>query len=187
MGDFDKKKKIFSIGGTLAGVFAIIALLANVSEIAQFFKTDKPEKETSTAIVEVAEPVYLNSIKVSEHSKNFSDNNVSVTDILGNTYYNASVIGKSGLLKSEDYAIYYLGGKYKTLSGIIAIDEGNSEKAVGELSILCDDTEVYTTEQVKRGTAPIEFSVDVEGCQWLNICHDKSKMEFILADWKLEE
>ena len=129
----------------------------------------------------------LNSIEVSEHSKNFSDNNVNVTDVLGNTYYNASTIGKSGLMKKEDYAIYYLGGKYKTLSGIIAIDEDNSEKAVGELSILCDNTEVYTTEQVKRITVPIEFSVDVEGCQWLNICHDKSKMKFILADWKLEE
>ncbi|MDE6501002.1 MAG: NPCBM/NEW2 domain-containing protein [Ruminococcus sp.] len=199
MGDFDKKKA-FSIGGKLAGACAIIALLANVSEIVQLFKTDKPATETSTAVVEMvelepvkkpetepSEPVHLNSIKVSEHSKNFSDNNVSSKDIFGNTYYNSSTIGKSGLMKSEDYAIYYLGGKYKTLSGIIAVDEDNSKNAVGELSILCDDAEVYTTKQVERNTASIEFSIDIKGCQWLNICHDKSKMKFILADWKLEE
>lgn len=64
-----------------------------------------------------------------------------------------------------------------------------------ELSLLCDDEIVYTTGQVSRAFAPVEFSVNIEGCQWLKILITnyntevgwyKKYMNFILSDFKLE-
>lgn len=69
MGAFDKKKA-FGIGGILTGAAAVIAVLANLSEIIQLFKgDDKPEKSSkSVAVVEtVTEQLKVTeAIKVTE-------------------------------------------------------------------------------------------------------------------------
>ncbi|MDE6034551.1 MAG: NPCBM/NEW2 domain-containing protein [Ruminococcus sp.] len=213
MGNFDKNKA-FSIGGGLAVLASIIAVAANLSEIAQFFKTDKPAKETSTPyimetvektteaekaeekVVEEVPPtvpqpsvVYLNSLKVTESSC-FSENESNAEDTIGNTYIGN--VMKIGTGYSDDcYATYYLGGKYKTLSGIIAVDERTDNDYSGQLSISADDNVIYTTDEMGRVSVPIEFSVNVENCQWLRInkfgrTYNGHGTWFILSDFRLE-
>ncbi len=119
-------------------------------------------------------------------------------DVIGNTYSNhVLTIGQPGRIFDEiAYANYYLGGNYNTLSGTIAMNDisKNFEKRTAELSILCDENVVYATGQTSRSFAPVEFSVIVEGCQWLQIrvvnLYDGSSgsqnYNFILSDWKLQ-
>ena len=122
-----------------------------------------------------------------------------VTDTVGNTYSNHILtIGHPGVVDNGTaYAIYYLGGNYNTLSGTIAINDTsrNEEKYTTELSILCDENIVYATGQTSRAFAPTEFSVSVEGCQWLKIYQVNYRegeatwhenYNFILSDWKLQ-
>ncbi|MCM1506578.1 MAG: hypothetical protein NC177_05515 [Ruminococcus flavefaciens] len=236
MGDFDKKKA-WGIGGVLTGLAAVIAVLANLSQIVEgvrdFF--DKPEKSvTTTSIVETVEKepeetvveqedviqaeenyaevveevpptepqptvVYLDSLKVAE-SNGFYENEVSAESTVGDKYIgHIMTIGHVGVCDSEtEFGMFYLGGKYKILSGNIAINDTSWEGARGELSISCDDNVIYTTEEMGRATAPFPLpeNLSVEGCQWLKISlvnyggtwnagWDK-KTNVILADWKLE-
>jgi len=142
------------------------------------------------------EVVYLDSLKVSE-SHGFYEDESSAKDTIGNTYIGHILsIGKTETLEDineNDYVLYYLGEKYKILSGTIAIHDRTSDNAIAELFIFCDENVVYSTGQVSRATAPMEFSVSVEGCQWLKISKitygDKYYAypnTFILSDFKLE-
>ncbi|MDE5772121.1 MAG: NPCBM/NEW2 domain-containing protein [Ruminococcus sp.] len=219
MGAFDKKKA-FGIGGILTGVAALIAVLANISEIIQLFKgNEKTEKpSTSVAVVETVEKeeavieqaeveenyaevveevpptepqlsvVYLDSLKVTESSVFYNDESEAV-DTIGNKYIGHVMrIGHTGyIVDNECYAIYYIGGKYKTLSGRIAVSDNSHGDSSEQLYILTDDNVVYTTEEMGRISVPIEFSVNVENCQWLKIDKVGGDIDFILADWKLEE
>ena len=55
----------------------------------------KPVTETKTEPEPETEPVYLNSMKPVENSSSFHDDRESATDIIGNTYDNILIIGKS--------------------------------------------------------------------------------------------
>ncbi|MDE6664755.1 MAG: hypothetical protein K2K14_00980 [Ruminococcus sp.] len=228
MGAFDKKKA-FGIGGLVTVLSGLIAVLANLSEIAQFFNKDKPEKSvTTTSIVETVEKntkaketkqveetiveaenvaevveevpetepptkpqskfVYLSNMKVTESNYEFNlQNGVDAIDTIGNRYSGYVITVGNPILIEEGYATYYLGGKYKTLSGTIAVHDDTYGDDVGELSILCDENIVYGTGIIGRTSVPTEFSVNIEDCQWLKICRNKSTVKFILSDWKLEE
>lgn len=218
MGNFDKKRA-FGIGGGLAVLASIIAVAANISEIIQLFRgNDKPESSTPapTRVVEEivieqadvieenyaevvekvppteAQPtaVYLNDMKVSQSEGYFYDDKSSAEDTIGNTYVgNILVIDDGGKAGNNNYVVYYIGGKYKTLSGTVAVnDESSSNDCQSEISVLCDDNVVYTTGNMGRVSIPTEFSVSVENCQWLKIRQTTydAKASFILHDFKLE-
>ncbi|MDE6034554.1 MAG: NPCBM/NEW2 domain-containing protein [Ruminococcus sp.] len=189
-------KKALTVIAVLASMSQIcscgagVALEHNTENKIQIGLHNESEKETETEAEtekKTSEFVYLDTIEPDEKSSSFHNDKKSAKDVLGQTYYNVSIIGKSKSDKQEDYARYHLGGKYKKLSGIITVHNNNSEECFGQLSILCDNKSVYATGKVEKYTAPMEFSVDVSDCEWLKICHDKSIMKFILADWKLEE
>lgn len=213
MGAFDKKKA-FSIGGVVAVIVGATAFLANVSEIIQLFKKDDKPSESSVAVVTNAEEsfqnsaieqldaaeadyvetssqpsvIYLDSLKTTE-SFRFYENISNAEDTIGNKYAgHVCTIGDRNAVDNSAYAVYYLGGKYKTLSGTIAVDDVTYEESEAEISVSCDESIVYSTEKMGRISVPVEFSVDVENCQWLKISNLQydSTGKFILADWKLE-
>lgn len=182
------------------------ATTAVVETVKKTTKTTKAEQEDAIEISDVeqeteppteAQPAvtYLDSLKVAE-SNHYNEDESNAIDTIGNTYTSHVLsIGIVGYYSDEDtYAMYYLGGKYKTLSGTIAVNDKSRDNGKGEVSILCDDNVVYTTGAVSRATAPVEFSVNIENCQWLKIAeysyngyngYDKN-INFILSDWKLE-
>lgn len=145
----------------------------------------EPPTEAQPAIT------YLNTLKVSE-SSGFYDDESEADDTIGNKYLgNVMTIGSG--YDDECYAIYYLGGNYKTLSGIIAVHDysASEEEYNGQLFISTDDNVIYTTEEMGRVSVPVEFSVNVENCQWLKInkvgyAFNGNGTRFILSDWKLE-
>lgn len=218
------KKKAFGIGGILTGVVTIIAVVANISEIVQLFRgDDKPEssvavvetvdKNIEESVIEQAESVgiieqeeistvtessvvYLNSLKVAEKSDMFYENDDSAIDTIGNTYTgHLMIVGGQCNHGAEDYAIYYLGGKYKTLSGVVAMHDSTDNGSSAEVLISCDDNIIYSTGTMSRVSAPVEFSqINVEDCQWLKVSkisyHESIAFSYrnqvILHNWKLE-
>ncbi len=132
--------------------------------------------------------VYLNNMKVAESNYDFNLKDGSgAIDTIGNTYSGYVLTAGHQNWIEEGYATYYLGGKYETLSGVIAVHDDTYGDNTGELSILCDDSIVYSTGIIGRTSIPTEFSVSVEGCQWLKFYHNKSAIKFILSNCKLEE
>ncbi|MDE6538728.1 MAG: NPCBM/NEW2 domain-containing protein [Ruminococcus sp.] len=130
--------------------------------------------------------VYLDNLKIIESQGYFEDVG-SAEDTISNKYVGHIItVGRPDWIET-DYMIYYLGGKYKTLSGTIAVDNETDDGYGGELSISCDDDVIYSTGKMGRISVPTEFSISVEGCQWLKINHDYACVKFILSDWKLEE
>lgn len=158
----------------------------NIEEVIESVEIIEQEEITT-----VSEPsvVYLNSLKVAESQGFYEDEN-SAEDTVGNTYIeNVMVIGNG--YDDECYATYYLGGKYKTLSGIISVHDRSADNYSGQVFISTDDNVIYTTEEVGRVSVPMEFSINVENCQWLKInkvgeAFNGSGTRFILSDWKLE-
>lgn len=181
------------------------ATKAEQEDVIEVNAVEQAELETEPPTEPPTEPqptaVYLDSLKVAE-SNNFYEDEKNITDTVGNTYINHILtVGEISYSydyndSDYDYAMYYLGGKYKTLSGTIAVNDISLNKGDGgEISILCDDEIAYTTGQVSRAFAPTEVSINVENCQWLKIWTNHYKddtnwsqkyMNFILSNFKLE-
>ncbi|MDE5582788.1 MAG: NPCBM/NEW2 domain-containing protein [Ruminococcus sp.] len=144
--------------------------------------------------------VYLDSMKVAD-SRHFNCfYGETAEDTVGNMYSgHVDNIGQVGFMGGEEsYVTYYLGGKYKTLNGIIAVNDKTTNNGNGEILIYCDDNIIYQTGAVVRATAPITMpELNVEGCQWLKISvasyskadfgYATDEINFILSNFKLEE
>lgn len=178
------------------------ATKAEQEDVIEVDAVEQAEPETEPPTEQQPTAVYLDSLKVAE-SNNFYEDENNVMDTVGNTYTNhiltVGTINYVSFYDSNndnyDYGTYYLGGKYKTLSGTIAVNDKSLNNVDEEISILCDDEIVYTTGQVSRAFEPTEVSINVENCQWLTIkiFHYKDDinwnlkcMNFILSDFKLE-
>lgn len=143
------------------------------------------EKVTTEATTTPKNPedFYLHNIK-SVESDNFY-NSDSETDTIGNRY-----TGNVQYIEGNGYVIYYVGGKYSRLKGIIApCDDDFSKSNTSTISILVDDEEVYNTGDFTRVSTPMEVDIDITGAQWLKIQHSKTYGwgQTILANFKLVE
>ena len=165
------------------------------------------QKETQTPAVEEAdtelaedteevtttprnpEELYLHNIEPTQ-SENFY-NSDSETDTIGNQY-----TGNVQWIEDNGYAIYYVGGKYSKLQGIIATASssqfGDNQEAT--ITILLDDEEVYSTGEFSRVSTPMQVDIDVSGVQWLKIQHSGTHLGYvdnsasvILANFKFVE
>lgn len=90
----------------------------------------------------------------------------SLTDNYGNHYSNAVADGW-GCYTGE----YLLNGKYSRFRGTIYVAEGESENRVGGVVITADGKDVYTSPEITKTTRPIQFDIDVRGCNDLKIEH----------------
>lgn len=114
----------------------------------------------------------------------------SETDTVGNHY-----TGHVQYIEWNGYAIYYIGGQYTKLTGIIAANKnGFDNDNVSSIKILVDDKEVYNTGEFSRVSTPMNVDIDITGANWLKIQHSYTSGSFsdgfgavILADFKFVE
>ena len=163
----------------------------NYSPVVEEQPTEAPTEPPTEPPPTEPPVVYLDSSNISE--QNYYEQANNLKDTIGNIYnVHSFKLGDPSTYRygeTNGYATYYLGGNYKTLNGIIAVDDESGQNQLAELIILCDDNQVYDTGSVGRAFAPVDLSVNVEGCQWLRIREidvDGSGMGFILSDFRLE-
>lgn len=216
MGLHEHKK--IGLGVSLVAIFGAIATaIGFYSDIESIFsKSDNntkevivtsvvTQKETQTPAVEEAdtelaedteevtttprnpEELYLHNIEPTQ-SENFY-NSDSETDTIGNQY-----TGNVQCIEDNGYAIYYVGGKYSKLQGIIAANSNRfSSDQTATITILLDDEEVYSTGEFSRVSTPMQVDIDVSGVQWIKIQHSGTNLEYdhqasvILANFKFVE
>ena len=68
------------------------------------------------------------------------------------------------------YAEYYVDGKFKSVSGVLAPNSNTKEGATAYLQIYADDLLIFTSPYVTRKTEPFDFSVDISGAKYLKLC-----------------
>ena len=156
-------------------------------------------EETTTELVttteEITEPpvtepsvVYLADLEPVE-CENYEKID-TIKDTIGNIYTGKINCFMNYAFGSSAQVTYYLGGKYKTLSGTIAVGEGTDNGNAVALCIMADDTSIYATDEMERVSEPINFSIDVENAKWLKLewtAREYLKSaDMILYDWKLE-
>ena len=146
--------------------------------------TTKEVTTEETTIPKNPEDFYLHNIKSVESHYFYNSN--SETDTIGNIY-----TGNVQYMKHNGYAIYYIGGKYSKLSGLIAANNNDfdSDGAYSIITILADDIEVYSTGEFTRVSTPMEFEIDITGVQWLKIqkTSSYSRTATIFYNWKFSE
>ena len=93
-----------------------------------------------------------------------------LTDNYGNSYSSAIINnhGYSGSSGPIDYE-YLLGGKYRTLSGVIYVPEGEKSGDSSFLTIISDGIIVYSSPEMTKTSAPEEFIISITGCNDLII------------------
>lgn len=136
-----------------------------------------------TTIPKNPEDFYLHNIEPTQSDGFY--NSDSETDTIGNQY-----TGNVQYVKSNGYAIYYVGGKYTKLKGIIAADANDFDNDnISTITILVDDTAVYNTGEFSRVSTPMEVDIDITGAQWIKIQHSRTYGygATILANFKLVE
>ena len=134
------------------------------------------------------EELYLHNIEPTQSE--YFHNSDSETDTIGNQY-----TGNVQWIEDNGYAIYYVGGKYSKLQGIIAANNnGFSSDQTATITILLDDEEVYSTGEFSRVSTPMQVDIDVSGVQWIKIQHSGTNLvnvnnhaAVILANFKFVE
>ena len=135
---------------------------------------------------------YLKNMNATESDGYYPDSN-SAKDPHGNAYDNHVVtIGTVGVLgNGTSYATFYLGKKYKSLTGKIAVNSTSWDNKVASFVIYSDDNEIYNTGDVGKEFNPIDLSLILEDCEWLKIYVDNNdgdwgeNINFILSEFKL--
>lgn len=136
-------------------------------------------------------PQKLSSIKISSSRRFEQNNDAVVEDTVGNRYtssnlYLTSAEGKDGY----GYGSFYLGKKYSTISGLIAVsDESENREDVqleGWIGIYIQNndeyTQVYSSNTLSRMSSPISFSeIDISNADWLEIRYYNNGEYFNLA------
>lgn len=133
------------------------------------------------------EELYLHNIEPTQSE--YFHNSDSETDTIGNQY-----TGNVQWIEYNGYAIYYVGGKYSKLQGIIAANNnGFLSDQTATITILLDDEEVYSTGEFSRVSTPMQVDIDVSGVQWIKIQHSGTNLRYdeqasvILANFKFVE
>ena len=140
MGYYDKKitaKKAISWTTAIVLIGGVIGAAATIepqTELTTIYEETVPLTEAPTLGYE-----YLSNLKAVEEY-GLIDGISSEEDSLGNQHIgNILLLGAYSFDSSNVYAIYYLGGQYKTLSGTIAVSDDSSQEAYAQLCILADD------------------------------------------------
>ena len=83
----------------------------------------------------------------------------------------AGTMGYGG--KGRGWIEYYLNGNYSTLSGMLAVTQDwRDTDYLGYVVIYVDDNAIYESPTITSGDFPVEFEVDISGCQILKIYHE---------------
>ena len=145
-----------------------------------------PEDETLSAkldTLKASKPISLSSLDAL-NTDDWRWNDGSATDPFGNDY---SALCNYVIATYDGYIEYRLYGEYKTLTGLIAPQEGIGENGSGQVQIYADDTLVYNSPTIQQKTDAFRFSTDISGAEYIKIMLnvDPSRQTFILADVQL--
>lgn len=153
--------------------------------------TEPPETTTEEPQTTPKNPedFYLYNISPTQNENFHVSYDDSETDTVGNHY-----TGHVQIIEGNGYAIYYIGGQYTKLTGIIAANtNGFNNNNVSSIKILIDDKEVYNTGEFSRVSTPMNVDIDITGANWLKIQHSYTSGDYygdgevILADFKFAE
>ena len=104
-----------------------------------------------------------------------------VTDNVGDVHYHR-IFGVSG-----SKIKFYLRGDYKTLSGIWYVCLRDYETTVSSgCKIYADGDLVYTAPSIQGGDVPVEFSIDIDFCEYLEVHFTSGNGEAELGDLKVQ-
>ena len=117
--------------------------------------------ESSTPAVMLADMDYFSS-------EGEFKNKDTVKDNMGNTYYDVVSIGRGGFPKTEEYL---LNGNYSKIKGKVIVEHEDRSKQTyaSMVKIYGDDKLLYASPEMKGGTQPKDFDVDLTGVLVLRI------------------
>lgn len=211
-----KVVKGISVTAVLGVIATVVGILANIHELGWFEKEETPSavtqdyaqpviadgesEENAEENVVVQEeaveeevippmPTYsytrLCDLEPADSIGYYFNIDGTVKDTVGNVYTgNVQKFNHWG--HKNEFATYYLGGKYKKLTGTIAVSNDSYTDYTTIVNISGDDNVLYTTGEIDKIFAPVEISLDVEGVQWLKIDRSDLGIGLILYNWQLE-
>lgn len=146
--------------------------------------------------IEAKYPINLSQIKVSASRYFEQIQDRSIEDTIGHKHQSGNLF----LLTSHDgddaygYTTLYLGEKYSSVSGIIAVsDESENAELDGHIEIYSKNGEnynlLYESPILTRASSPInlkELNLDLKGCEWIEIRYYNNGTYFFYTDRSLE-
>lgn len=143
--------------------------------------------------INAVKPVYLYDLKCTNWNRfSLVNSGKALTDTIGNKYevggnlYTISC--KSNYSDYYGYAEYYLGYRYKTLTGILAVDDSSNN--VGTTFMIEGDNIQLYSINLSRKTIPTSFTVDISNVNWLRIKlvgNDYGDFLAILSDFQFSD
>lgn len=168
---------------------AALNMLSNAKNVVSSTVFDELEKK-----INEVKPTYLYDLKiVSSEQYEVIDSGEAIMDTVGNTYdvgnlfeISTSCDGWNIYNGSVDYNLGY---KYRTLRGVIAVDD-KSDETTGKLTIEGDGVVLYSVDLNRRST-PVPISVDVSNVNQLKFSltyiNANGTLYTILSDFTFEK
>ncbi len=147
---------------------------------------DSEKLQEKLAELEEKKPVMLSELTIAESSDFFLATGELLQDTVGNYYSGTSTYELS---YRSGYATIYIGGDYKTISGLLACLNNTDSGVEGVVSIYGDDKLLYTSSAISRISLPQEFEVNISGVEWLTIRFSSNDYDFcaVLFNCALEK
>ena len=125
--------------------------------------TDPPAVDTKASL----EDVHLID------SNHYNVKNGGFTDSFGNSSYDTvhyyMGLNKSHWLDDEPWSLHYLNKQYKKFSGTIVLPDKDEIEASFYVHIYADGKKVYSVNDVTKRGGAVDFTVNVSGCEQLEI------------------
>lgn len=136
--------------------------------------TDSEELKDKLEELEEKKPVALGELTISE-TFGFGLDTDLLQDTIGN-YYSGTNVFRMQCYSSDKYGYIkiYIGGDYKTISGVIACLDSTGLGKEAVATIYGDEKLLYTSSVISRASTPQKFDVDITGVEWMTIRYDKS-------------
>lgn len=101
-------------------------------------------------------------------------------DCFGNHYQEVFGFGGSLASDSGGYAVFYLNGKYHTLSGVFVGSNNLYEDMEVQCKIYADGNLIYESSKLSRTSPPVNINLDITGTEQLRV-------EYIYYTWWTSE
>lgn len=142
-----------------------LTILSNAQNV-----VNAPEFAAEIEKINEVKPVYLCDIKCSNSGQyNQITSGTKLMDTIGNQYEPGNLFNLyckySSYTRYYGFADYYLGYKYKTLTGTVAVDD-KSDNTTASLIIEADNVQIYEIP-LSRSTEPVKISIDVTTVNWI--------------------
>lgn len=121
------------------------------------------------------DPQKLSSMKISSSRDVAQQEEKSYVDTVGNSYSPGNLFTASAYYERYGFASFYLGKKYTSLSGTLAVADISADKGYSGwleiYSVVGDNyTQIYKSPTLDRMTEPISLAgINVSGAEWVEI------------------